>query len=90
MFTGASPEPGLAVILGGGCGLGRRWAAQRAERPPRSLQSVDFEAVAVTLKELVRYALSRNANNHSWLIVQADIYFGERRGTRHRGPRLHP
>ncbi|XP_055966871.1 integrator complex subunit 8 [Sorex fumeus] len=40
-----------------------------------NLQSVDFEAVAVTLKELVRFALSRNPNNHSWLIVQADIYF---------------
>lgn len=40
-----------------------------------NLQSVDFEAVAVTLKELVRFALSRNPNNHSWLIIQADIYF---------------
>ncbi|XP_068942706.1 integrator complex subunit 8 isoform X2 [Petaurus breviceps papuanus] len=40
-----------------------------------NLQSVDFEAVAVTVKELVRYALTINSNNHSWLIIQADIYF---------------
>ncbi|KAK2496205.1 hypothetical protein MC885_018446 [Smutsia gigantea] len=40
-----------------------------------NLQSVDFEAVAITVKELVRYALSINPNNHSWLIIQADIYF---------------
>ncbi|XP_018606035.1 integrator complex subunit 8 [Scleropages formosus] len=40
-----------------------------------NLQSVDVEAVAVTVKELVTYALSLNPNNHSWLITQADIYF---------------
>ncbi|XP_015985350.1 integrator complex subunit 8 isoform X2 [Rousettus aegyptiacus] len=40
-----------------------------------NLQSVDFEAVAITVKELVRYALSINPNNYSWLIIQADIYF---------------
>ncbi|KAB1258143.1 Integrator complex subunit 8 [Camelus dromedarius] len=40
-----------------------------------NLQSVDFEAVAITVKELVRYALSINPNNHSWLVIQADIYF---------------
>ncbi|XP_074997549.1 integrator complex subunit 8 isoform X4 [Calonectris borealis] len=40
-----------------------------------NLQSVDFEAVAVTVKELVSYALTINANNHFWLIIQADIYF---------------
>ncbi|XP_022358179.1 integrator complex subunit 8 isoform X2 [Enhydra lutris kenyoni] len=40
-----------------------------------NLQSVDFEAVAITVKELVRYALSINPNTHSWLIIQADIYF---------------
>ncbi|XP_063499518.1 integrator complex subunit 8 isoform X7 [Symphalangus syndactylus] len=40
-----------------------------------NLQSVDFEAVAITVKELVRYTLSINPNNHSWLIIQADIYF---------------
>ncbi|XP_058554590.1 integrator complex subunit 8 isoform X4 [Neofelis nebulosa] len=40
-----------------------------------NLQSVDFEAVAITVKELVRYALSISPNNHSWLIIQADIYF---------------
>uniref|UniRef100_A0A5F8H186 Integrator complex subunit 8 n=1 Tax=Monodelphis domestica TaxID=13616 RepID=A0A5F8H186_MONDO len=40
-----------------------------------NLQSVDFEAVAVTVKELVRYALTINSSNHSWLIIQADIYF---------------
>ncbi|KAH0517615.1 Integrator complex subunit 8 [Microtus ochrogaster] len=39
------------------------------------LQSVDFEAVAITVKELVRYTLSINPNNHAWLIIQADIYF---------------
>lgn len=44
---------------------------------PSSLQSVDFEAVAITVKELVRYARSVNPNHHSWLIIQADIYFGE-------------
>lgn len=42
-----------------------------------SLQSVDFEAVAVTVKELVSYALTINSNNHFWLIIQADIYFGK-------------
>uniref|UniRef100_A0A671M995 INTS8 TPR repeats domain-containing protein n=1 Tax=Sinocyclocheilus anshuiensis TaxID=1608454 RepID=A0A671M995_9TELE len=40
------------------------------------LQSVDVEAVVVTLKELVNYALSLNPNNQSWLCTQADIYFG--------------
>ncbi|XP_029447593.1 integrator complex subunit 8 isoform X1 [Rhinatrema bivittatum] len=40
-----------------------------------NLQSVDFEAVAVTVKELVNYALTINPSNHSWLIIQADIYF---------------
>ncbi|XP_038203164.1 integrator complex subunit 8 [Arvicola amphibius] len=40
-----------------------------------NLQSVDFEAVAITVKELVRYTLSINPNNHAWLIIQADIYF---------------
>ncbi|XP_071594075.1 integrator complex subunit 8 [Heliangelus exortis] len=40
-----------------------------------NLQSVDFEAVAVTVKELVSYALTINSNNHFWLIIQADIYF---------------
>ncbi|KAG9478780.1 hypothetical protein GDO78_012440 [Eleutherodactylus coqui] len=40
-----------------------------------NLQAVDFDAVAVTVKELVNYALKINANNHSWLIIQADIYF---------------
>uniref|UniRef100_H2ZZU0 Integrator complex subunit 8 n=1 Tax=Latimeria chalumnae TaxID=7897 RepID=H2ZZU0_LATCH len=40
-----------------------------------NLQSVDVEAVAVTMKELVSYVLSINSNNHSWLITQADIYF---------------
>ncbi|XP_056378427.1 integrator complex subunit 8 isoform X2 [Hyla sarda] len=40
-----------------------------------NLQSVDFDAVAVTVKELVNYTLKINANNHSWLIIQADIYF---------------
>ncbi|NXA76594.1 INT8 protein, partial [Thryothorus ludovicianus] len=40
-----------------------------------NLQSVDFEAVAITVKELVSYALTINANNHFWLIIQADIYF---------------
>ncbi|XP_023648781.1 integrator complex subunit 8 isoform X2 [Paramormyrops kingsleyae] len=40
-----------------------------------NLQSVDVEAVAVTVKELVTHALSLNPNNHSWIITQADIYF---------------
>ncbi|MBN3314365.1 INT8 protein, partial [Atractosteus spatula] len=40
-----------------------------------NLQSVDVETVAVTMKELVNYALTLNPNNHSWLITQADIYF---------------
>ncbi|KAJ8267890.1 hypothetical protein COCON_G00130620 [Conger conger] len=40
-----------------------------------NMQSIDVEAVAVTMKELVTYALSLNPNNHSWLITQADIYF---------------
>uniref|UniRef100_A0A8C4ZYJ9 INTS8 TPR repeats domain-containing protein n=1 Tax=Gadus morhua TaxID=8049 RepID=A0A8C4ZYJ9_GADMO len=43
--------------------------------PPRLL-AVDVEAVAVTVKELVSYALTLNPNNQSWLITQADIYFG--------------
>lgn len=38
---------------------------------------MDFEAVAVTVKELVNYALTINPNNHFWLIIQADIYFGK-------------
>lgn len=42
-----------------------------------SIQAVDVEAVAVTVKELVSYALTLNPNNQSWLITQADIYFGE-------------
>lgn len=37
-----------------------------------------MEAVAVTVKELVSYALTLNPNNQSWLITQADIYFGKR------------
>uniref|UniRef100_A0A8C1X1Z5 INTS8 TPR repeats domain-containing protein n=2 Tax=Cyprinus carpio TaxID=7962 RepID=A0A8C1X1Z5_CYPCA len=37
--------------------------------------SVDVEAVVVTLKELVNYALSLNPNNQLWLCTQADIYF---------------
>ncbi|XP_043922111.1 integrator complex subunit 8-like [Protopterus annectens] len=40
-----------------------------------NLQSVDFEAVAVTMKEVVNYALTINSSNHSWLSTQADIYF---------------
>ncbi|XP_072007550.1 integrator complex subunit 8 isoform X2 [Engystomops pustulosus] len=40
-----------------------------------NLQAVDFDAVAVTIKELVNYTLKINVNNHSWLIIQADIYF---------------
>uniref|UniRef100_A0AAR2JUW4 INTS8 TPR repeats domain-containing protein n=1 Tax=Pygocentrus nattereri TaxID=42514 RepID=A0AAR2JUW4_PYGNA len=40
-----------------------------------NIQSVDVEAVAVTVKELVTYALTLNPNNQSWLITQADIYF---------------
>ncbi|CAL8293197.1 unnamed protein product [Merluccius merluccius] len=40
-----------------------------------NLQAVDVEAVAVTVKELVSYALTLNPNNQSWLITQADIYF---------------
>ncbi|KAM5157278.1 integrator complex subunit 8 isoform 1-T2 [Mantella aurantiaca] len=40
-----------------------------------NFQSVDFDAVAVTVKELVTYALKINSSNHSWLIIQADIYF---------------
>lgn len=42
-----------------------------------SIQAVDVEAVAVTVKELVSYALTLNPNNQSWLITQADIYFGK-------------
>lgn len=44
-----------------------------------SLQAVDVEAVAVTVTELVSYALTLNSNNQSWLITQADIYFGKKR-----------
>uniref|UniRef100_H2LUR6 Integrator complex subunit 8 n=1 Tax=Oryzias latipes TaxID=8090 RepID=H2LUR6_ORYLA len=40
-----------------------------------NIQAVDVEAVAVTVKELVSYALILNPNNQSWLITQADIYF---------------
>uniref|UniRef100_A0A3B3DU75 Integrator complex subunit 8 n=1 Tax=Oryzias melastigma TaxID=30732 RepID=A0A3B3DU75_ORYME len=40
-----------------------------------NIQAVDVEAVAVTVKELVSYALMLNPNNQSWLITQADIYF---------------
>ncbi|XP_041423173.1 integrator complex subunit 8 isoform X1 [Xenopus laevis] len=40
-----------------------------------NLQAVDFDAVAVTVKELVSYALTINSNSHSWLTIQADIYF---------------
>uniref|UniRef100_A0A674NZW2 Integrator complex subunit 8 n=1 Tax=Takifugu rubripes TaxID=31033 RepID=A0A674NZW2_TAKRU len=40
-----------------------------------NLQAVDVEAVAVTVTELVSYALTLNSNNQSWLITQADIYF---------------
>uniref|UniRef100_A0A8C5PJ35 Integrator complex subunit 8 n=1 Tax=Leptobrachium leishanense TaxID=445787 RepID=A0A8C5PJ35_9ANUR len=38
-------------------------------------QAVDVDAVSVTVKELVKYALTINSNNHSWLTIQADIYF---------------
>lgn len=44
----------------------------------RSIQAVDVEAVAVTVTELVSYALLLNSNNQSWLITQADIYFGKK------------
>ncbi|XP_063041579.1 integrator complex subunit 8 [Engraulis encrasicolus] len=40
-----------------------------------NMQAVDVEAVAVTVKELVTFALTLNPNNQSWLITQADIYF---------------
>uniref|UniRef100_A0A8P4KJY4 INTS8 TPR repeats domain-containing protein n=1 Tax=Dicentrarchus labrax TaxID=13489 RepID=A0A8P4KJY4_DICLA len=40
-----------------------------------TIQAVDVEAVAVTVKELVSCALTLNPNNQSWLITQADIYF---------------
>ncbi|XP_077447317.1 integrator complex subunit 8 isoform X1 [Stigmatopora argus] len=40
-----------------------------------NIQAVDVEAVAVTAKELVTYALTLNPNNQSWLVTQADIYF---------------
>ncbi|XP_037549094.1 integrator complex subunit 8 [Nematolebias whitei] len=40
-----------------------------------NIQAVDVEAVAVTVKELVSYALSLNPNNQAWLTTQADIYF---------------
>ncbi|XP_027892025.1 integrator complex subunit 8 isoform X2 [Xiphophorus couchianus] len=41
-----------------------------------NIQAVDVEAVAVTVKELVSYALTLNPNNQAWLVTQADIYFG--------------
>ncbi|XP_028316486.1 integrator complex subunit 8 isoform X2 [Gouania willdenowi] len=40
-----------------------------------NIQAVDVEAVAVTVKELVSYALTLNPNNQSWLVTLADIYF---------------
>lgn len=40
-----------------------------------NLQAVDVEAVAVTVKELVSYALTLNPNNQAWLVTQADIYY---------------
>ncbi|XP_053324229.1 integrator complex subunit 8 [Spea bombifrons] len=40
-----------------------------------NLQSVDFDAVSVTLKELVNHSLTINSNNYSWLSIQADIYY---------------
>ncbi|KAM4706013.1 integrator complex subunit 8 [Rhinophrynus dorsalis] len=40
-----------------------------------NLQSVDIDAIAVTLKELINYTLTINSNNHSWLTIQADLYF---------------
>ncbi|KAM6958796.1 integrator complex subunit 8, partial [Aplochiton taeniatus] len=40
-----------------------------------NLQAVDVEAVAVTIKELVSYALTLNPNNQAWLVTQADIYY---------------
>ncbi|XP_072880703.1 integrator complex subunit 8 [Hemitrygon akajei] len=40
-----------------------------------NLQSVDVEAVAVTMREMVSYSLNINSNNHCWLATQADIYF---------------
>ncbi|XP_054592406.1 integrator complex subunit 8 isoform X1 [Nothobranchius furzeri] len=40
-----------------------------------NLQAVDVEAVAVTVRELVSFALSLNPHNQSWLGTQADIYF---------------
>uniref|UniRef100_A0A3Q2G1G1 Integrator complex subunit 8 n=1 Tax=Cyprinodon variegatus TaxID=28743 RepID=A0A3Q2G1G1_CYPVA len=40
-----------------------------------NIQAVDVEAVAVTVKELVTYALTLNPNSQSWLVTQADIYF---------------
>lgn len=59
---------------------------------PVSIQAVDVEAVAVTVKELVSYALTLNPNNQSWLITQADIYFGKKHHTHfqvRRAPRSH-
>lgn len=53
-----------------------------------SIQAVDVEAVAVTVKELVSYALTLNPNNQSWLITQADIYFGKKK-TRRNGSLPH-
>ncbi|XP_067111641.1 integrator complex subunit 8 [Osmerus mordax] len=40
-----------------------------------NIQAVDVEAVAVTVKELVSYALTLNPNSQSWIVTQADIYF---------------
>lgn len=50
------------------------------------MQAVDVEAVAVTVKELVTYALTLNPNNQSWLITQADIYFGKQHSNGGREP----
>lgn len=33
----------------------------------------------MTVTELVSYALTLNSNNQSWLITQADIYFGKKK-----------
>lgn len=40
-----------------------------------NIQAVDVEAVVVTVKELVSYALTLNPNNQAWIVTQADIYF---------------
>uniref|UniRef100_A0AAQ5XIB6 INTS8 TPR repeats domain-containing protein n=1 Tax=Amphiprion ocellaris TaxID=80972 RepID=A0AAQ5XIB6_AMPOC len=54
---------------------GRIWRTKRTPMCSTEAQAVDVEAVAVTVKELVSYALTLNPNNQSWLITQADIYF---------------